>query len=126
MSIDWKKPLARNCTIGLCAASSGVFPNSMMSRMTSGAEYVRMSENSSARTCVTRPESADTMSGKRSVMPPGWMPVPWSVVRPAWHAASSAATSGDRHGKNQPSGVTTFFPERRMRAMSSASSRIGL
>ena len=60
MSIDWKKPFARNWTIGLCAASSGVFPKSMMSPITPGAEYVRMSENSSARTCVTLPESANS------------------------------------------------------------------
>ena len=57
-----------------------------------------MSENSSARTCVTLRESADTMSGKRSVMPPGWMPVPCSVTPPARHAASSSATLGRSFG----------------------------
>ena len=38
-----------------------------------------MSENSSARTWVTRALTAETISGNRSVMPPGWMPVPCSV-----------------------------------------------
>ena len=38
-----------------------------------------MSENSSARTWVTRALTPLTMSGNRSVMPPGWMPVPCSV-----------------------------------------------
>jgi hypothetical protein len=33
-----------------------------------------MSENSSALTRVTEPASADSMSGNRSVIPPGWMP----------------------------------------------------
>ena len=39
-----------------------------------------MSDHSSARTDRTEPDSADTISGNRSVMPPGWMPVPCSVV----------------------------------------------
>ena len=39
-----------------------------------------MSENSSARTWVIDPESAEIISGNRSVMPPGWMPVPCSVT----------------------------------------------
>ena len=39
-----------------------------------------MSENSSARIRVIEPESAETISGNRSVMPPGWMPVPCSVT----------------------------------------------
>ena len=57
-----------------------------------------MSENSSARTCVTVRESAEIISGKRSVMPPGWMPVPCSVTPAATHAASSSAGPGLRNG----------------------------
>jgi hypothetical protein len=57
-----------------------------------------MSENSSALTWRMRLDSANSMSGKRSVMPPGWMPVPCSVARPCWHAASIAATSIDAKG----------------------------
>ena len=47
-----------------------------------------MSENSSARTCVIDADNADSISGNRSVMPPGWMPVPCSVASPSAHAAS--------------------------------------
>ena len=47
-----------------------------------------MSLNSSDRTWVTPALSAETMSGKRSVMPPGWMPVPCRVEPPSAHAAS--------------------------------------
>ena len=50
-----------------------------------------MSLNSSERTCATPALSAETISGKRSVMPPGWMPVPCRVVPPSAHAASIAA-----------------------------------
>jgi hypothetical protein len=57
-----------------------------------------MSENSSARTCVMARESAENTSGKRSVMPPGWMPVPCSVVPPLRQAPSSAATFVLRNG----------------------------
>ena len=39
-----------------------------------------MSENSSARTRVMEPDRAETMSGNRSVIPPGWMPVPCRVT----------------------------------------------
>ena len=39
-----------------------------------------MSENSSARTWVTEPDRAEIMRGKRSVMPPGLIPVPCSVT----------------------------------------------
>ena len=49
-----------------------------------------MSENSSDRTWVTPAESAETMSGNRSVIPPGWMPVPCSVEPPASQAATRA------------------------------------
>ena len=51
---------------------------------------MRRSLNSSARTWVIPALSAETMSGKRSVMPPGWMPVPCSVEPPSRQAASSA------------------------------------
>lgn len=62
-------------------ARSGVRPKPITSRTTSGALYVRRSENSSARTWViTADDSDDTISGKRSVMPPGWMPDPCSVA----------------------------------------------
>ena len=47
-----------------------------------------MSENSSARTWVTEPDRAEIMRGKRSVMPPGLIPVPWSVT-PAFLAMPS-------------------------------------
>ncbi len=47
-----------------------------------------MSENSSARTWVMEPERAEIISGNLSVMPPGWMPVPWSVT-PAARAMPS-------------------------------------
>ena len=39
-----------------------------------------MSENSSARTWVTEPDSAEIINGKRSVIPPGLMPVPCNVT----------------------------------------------
>ena len=51
-----------------------------------------MSENSSERTWVTDAVRAETISGNRSVIPPGWIPVPCSVDRPSAHAASIAAT----------------------------------
>jgi hypothetical protein len=35
-----------------------------------------MSENSSALTSVTEPPNADSISANRSVIPPGWIPVP--------------------------------------------------
>ena len=73
--------------------SSGVLPKSIQSRMTSGAPYVRMSENSSARTRVMEPDRAETMRGKRSVMPPGWMPVPCRVTPAARQTASRRARS---------------------------------
>ena len=64
-------------------------------------------------------DSAETISGNRSVMPPGWMPVPCSVELPASHAASrSPVVAGS--GLTQPTGVTTFLPAR-SRAMTSAS-----
>ena len=86
-----------------------------------------MSENSSARTWRMLRESAEIISGKRSVMPPGWMPVPCSVTPPRRHAASSSATLAlARSGKNQPSGVTTFLPDSRMRITSSGFASSGL
>ncbi len=66
-------------------------PNAITCRITSGAPYVLMSENSSARTWVTRALTPETISGKRSVIPPGWMPVPCSVVPPSRQAASIAS-----------------------------------
>ena len=47
-----------------------------------------MSENSSARTWVTADESDDSMSGNRSVMPPGWIPEPCSVTPPSTAASA--------------------------------------
>ena len=47
-----------------------------------------MSENSSARTWRTAPDSAEMTNGNRSVMPPGCMPVPCSVTPAARHTAS--------------------------------------
>jgi hypothetical protein len=47
-----------------------------------------MSDHSSARTCVIARESDEIASGKRSVMPPGWIPVPCSVALPLRQAAS--------------------------------------
>ena len=47
-----------------------------------------MSENSSARTWVTEPDRAEIMSGNRSVIPPGLMPVPCRVT-PAFLAMAS-------------------------------------
>ena len=51
-----------------------------------------MSENSSARTWVIRALTAETISGNRSVIPPGWMPVPCRVDPPSPQAASIAST----------------------------------
>jgi hypothetical protein len=42
---------------------------------------------------VTDPDSAEIISGKRSVMPPGWMPVPWRVVPLSLAMASNRARS---------------------------------
>ena len=93
MWTDWRKPAPSASAMMLWRDSSGVLPNSIQSRITSGAPYVRMSENSSARTRVMELDSAETMSGKRSVMPPGWMPVPCRVTPAARHTASSWARS---------------------------------
>ena len=49
-----------------------------------------MSLNSSDRTCVTLALSAETISGNRSVMPPGWIPVPCRVLSPSAHASRMA------------------------------------
>ena len=87
-----RKPPPSSAAIGLASASSGVPPKAMTCRITSGAPYVRMSENSSARTWVTRALTAETISGNRSVIPPGWMPVPCSVDPPSAQAASIAST----------------------------------
>ena len=83
-----------------------------------------MSLNSSARTWVIDCDSADTISGNRSVIPPGWIPVPWTEVPPAAHAASIADSSRPA-GKNQLSGVTTLAPEARIRATIDGSAMIG-
>ena len=58
---------------------------------------------------VIDPDSADSTSGKRSVMPPGWMPVPCSTLPERRHSSSSSASSSPR-GWIQPSGVTTLVP----------------
>ena len=80
-----------------------------------------MSENSSARTWVTADDSDDTISGNRSVMPPGWMPDPCSVTPACTAAWAIALTAGLlRSGYTQPTGVTTFLPDRRI-AMTSSS-----
>ena len=89
---DERNPPPRRAAIGLASASSGVPPNAITCRITSGAPYVRMSENSSARTWVTRALTAEIISGNRSVIPPGWMPVPCSVDPPSRQASSSAPT----------------------------------
>ena len=83
-----------------------------------------MSENSSARTWVIDWDRADTMSGKRSVMPPGWIPVPWMVVPPSAQAASMRDSSRPP-GKNQFKGVTTFFPDASSRATTAGSAMTG-
>ncbi len=53
-----------------------------------------MSENSSARTWVTEPDNAEIISGNRSVMPPGWMPVPCRVTPALRAMASNRSRSG--------------------------------
>ena len=83
-----------------------------------------MSLNSSARTWVIDCDRADTISGNRSVIPPGWIPVPWTEVPPAVHAASIADSSRPA-GKNQLSGVTTLAPDARIRATTDGSAMIG-
>ena len=83
-----------------------------------------MSENSSARTWVIDWDRADTINGNRSVIPPGWMPVPWTLVPPDAQAASITDSSRPP-GKNQLSGVTTFAPEARIRATVAVSAMIG-
>src|SRR6202044_584300 len=86
-----------------------------------------MSENSSARTWVTAEDSDEIISGNRSVMPPGWMPDPCSVTPPATAASATALTAGLlRSGYTQPTGVTTFFPDRRMATTSSSLGISGL
>ena len=64
-----------------------------------------MSENSSARTWVIEPDRAEMTSGNRSVMPPGWMPVPCNVT-PAALAMPSALAGQQRGGalQTEPSG----------------------
>lgn len=86
-----------------------------------------MSENSSARTWVTADDSEDSMSGNRSVMPPGWMPDPCRVT-PASSAASATALCRGLPGSGytQPTGVTTFLPERRIVMTSSSFGTRGL
>ena len=91
---DALNPASSNLAIGPPMARSGVRPKPITSRTTSGALYVRRSENSSARTWVIADDSDDTISGKRSVMPPGWMPDPCSVAPPARQASSMACTAG--------------------------------
>jgi hypothetical protein len=76
-----------------------------------------MSENSSARTNVVADVMADSISGKTSLIPPGSIPVPCRVAPPSCAAVSSGPSFGPRW--NQPTGVTTFFPERRSAATSS-------
>src|SRR5271168_867357 len=86
-----------------------------------------MSENSSARTWVTADDSEDTMSGNRSVMPPGWIPDPCRVT-PASSAASAMALWRGllRSGYTQPTGVTTFLPDRKIATTSSSLGTSGL
>ena len=48
-----------------------------------------MSENSSARMWVIAEDSDDTISGKRSVIPPGWIPEPCRVTPPSIAAGRS-------------------------------------
>src|SRR5689334_22130169 len=108
----------------LVRASSGVLPNNMTSRTTAGAAYVRMSENSSARTRVTLFDSADTINGNRSVMPPGWMPVPCNVTCASRQAAVRPSTWSGA-GYHQPTGVTMFLPDRSSCSTTSLSASIG-
>ena len=42
--------------------------------------------------------SDDSISGNRSVMPPGWMPVPCRVTPASRQTASSSATSREANG----------------------------
>ncbi len=86
-----------------------------------------MSENSSARTWVIAEDSDDTIRGKRSVMPPGWMPEPCKVTPPSIAVSAIALTFGcDMSGYTQPMGVTTFLPDRRMALTSSSLATSGL
>ncbi len=84
-----------------------------------------MSENSSARTSVMAPDSADTTSGIFSVIPPGCIPVPCNVTPAARHSSSYRCRSA-RRGWNQPRGVTMFLPERRIARTVSVSAMKGL
>ena len=77
-----------------------------------------MSENSSPRTNVIADDKPAKNSGCCSVTPPGSMPVPCRVTPPSSAGASIAARSLAL-GQNQPSGVTTFLPDRRIAATSS-------
>ena len=43
-------------------------------------------------------QSEDNMSGKRSVIPPGWMPEPCSTTPAAAQMASSSDTSREANG----------------------------
>src|ERR1700722_18200365 len=86
-----------------------------------------MSENSSARTCVTADESDDSISGNRSVMPPGWMPDPCRgtpLSTAAFATALWRAFPGS--GYTQPTGVTTFLPDRKIATTSSSLGTNGL
>src|SRR3984893_2109496 len=86
-----------------------------------------MSENSSARTWVTAEDSDEIISGNRSVMPPGWIPDPCSVTPPSSAASAIALTAGLlRSGYTQPTGVTTFLPDRKIATTSSSLGTSGL
>ena len=79
--------------MGPVSAFSGVSPKPITKRSTSGASYVRRSENSSARTKVTPVDMVENSSGNFSLMPPGAMPVPCRVTPPSKAAARSGAAS---------------------------------
>jgi hypothetical protein len=71
-------------------------------------------------------ESAEIIRGKRSVMPPGWMPVPCSVTLPLRQASSMRGVPGLCGGKNHPIGVTTLTPDSRIRTTSEGFASSGL
>ena len=75
-----------------------------------------MSENSSARTCVMARDSAETI--EREALGDAAGVDAGAVQRDAAVRGTPPRAPRRRraaHGKNQPSGVTTFLPERRMR-----------
>ena len=86
-----------------------------------------MSENSSARTWVIEPDSAESISGNRSVMPPGWMPVPCSVdAGRRGTTASKSLALGRSADRTSRAASTTFLPDSRIAGHDVGSARSGL